>query len=149
LRDATTIAADDFPSVDGHVLGCDTWYDSSLRGGQDWWDEIVRRIADCDIFIAIISRDVLNSTACRREFDWAELLNKPVMPVAVEPSPKAFPWRLSKGQIVDYSDPQARDRAALTLAGGLATLSAALPLPDPLPEPPAAPLSYLGTSSVW
>jgi hypothetical protein len=19
------------------VLGCDTWHDSSLRGGQDWW----------------------------------------------------------------------------------------------------------------
>lgn len=125
------------------VLGCDTWHDSSLRGGQDWWDEILRRIADCDTFIAIISRDALSSTACRREFDWAESLNKAVMPVALETPPKALPRRFSRRQIVDYSDRHSRDRAALTLAGGLATLSAAPPLPDPLPEPPAAPLSYL------
>jgi predicted ATPase len=125
------------------VLGCETWYDASLRSGQDWWDEILRRIADCDTFVAVISRDALSSTACRREFDWAESLNKPVMPVAVEPPPKALPRRFSRRQIVDYSDPESRDRAALTLAGGFATLPAAPPLPDPLPEPPAAPLSYL------
>jgi len=125
------------------VLGCETWHDSSLHGGQDWWEEILRRIADCDTFIAIISRDALSSTACRREFDWAESLNKPVLPVAVEPPPKALPRRFSTRQIVDYSDPAARDRAALTLAGGLATLPSAPPLPDPLPDAPAAPLSYL------
>jgi adenylate cyclase len=125
------------------VLGCDSWHDSSMHGGQDWWEEILRRIAECDSFIAIISRDALNSTACRREFDWAESLDKPVLPVAVEPPPKALPRRFSKRQIVDYSDREARDRAALTLAGGLATLPAPPGLPDPLPEPPAAPLSYL------
>jgi TIR domain len=125
------------------VLGCDTWHDSSLHGGQDWWEEILRRIADCDTFIAIISRDSLNSTACRRELDWAESLEKPVLPVAVEPSPKALPRRFSIRQIVDYSDRDSRDRAALTLGGGLATLPGAPPLPDPLPKPPAAPLSYL------
>jgi hypothetical protein len=125
------------------VLGCDTWHDSSLHGGQDWWDEILRRIAECDTFIATISRGALGSTACRREFDWAESLDKPVMPVAVEPPPKALPRRFSRRQIVDYSDRESRDRAALTLAGGLATLPGAPPLPDPLPEPPAAPLSYL------
>ncbi|MFZ0902797.1 MAG: toll/interleukin-1 receptor domain-containing protein, partial [Mycobacterium sp.] len=125
------------------VLGCETWHDASLRGGQDWWNEILRRIADCDTFIAVISRDALSSTACRREFDWAESLDKPVMPVAVEPLPKALPRRFSRRQIVDYSDRESRDRAALTLAGGLATLPGAPPLPGPLPEPPAAPLSYL------
>lgn len=125
------------------VLGCDTWHDSSLHGGQDWWEEILRRIADCDTFIAIISRDALNSTACRREFDWAESLGKPVLPVALEPPPKALPRRFSTRQIVDYSDRESRGRAALTLAGGLATLPAAPPPPDPLPGPPAAPLSYL------
>ena len=66
-----------------------------------------------------------------------------MLPVALEPLTKALPRRFSKRQIVDYSDRAARDRAALQLAGGLATLSAAPPLPDPLPEPPAAPLSYL------
>lgn len=125
------------------VLGCDAWHDSSLHGGQDWWDEILQRIADCDTFIAIVSREALNSAACELEFDWAETLNKPVLPVALDPPTKALPRRISTRQIVDYSNRAARERAALELAGGLATLSAAPPLPDPLPNPPAAPLSYL------
>ena len=68
--------------------GCDTWHDSSRHGGQDWWEEILQRIAECDTFIAIISRDAWNSTACRREFDWAESLDKPMLLVAVEPPPR-------------------------------------------------------------
>jgi hypothetical protein len=126
-----------------NVLGCDTWMDSSLRGGQDWWEEILRRIADCEVFLAIVSGAVLNSVACAREFEWAEALGKPVLPVSVESPSMALPARFMRRQIIDYSNPAERDRAALTLAGGLATLPPAPPLPEPLPEPPAAPLSYL------
>jgi hypothetical protein len=66
---------------------------------------ILRRIAECDAFIAIISRYGLNSEACKREFDRAEALGKPVLPVAVEPPPSALPRRISRRQIVDYSEP--------------------------------------------
>ena len=125
------------------VLDCQTWFDSSLRGGQDWWEQILNRITDCDVFIAIISREALNSVACEREFDWAEALGKPVLPVALQPPSQALPQRFSRRQIVDYSNPANRDRAALILAGGLAALPAAPELPVPLPEPPSAPLSYL------
>ena len=135
----------DVDQLVGHlgVLGCQTWVDSSLHGGQEWWDAILQQIADCDVFLAIISRDALNSVACRREFDWAEALGKPVLPVAVEPPPTALPRRFSMRQIVDYSNPGQRAEAALILAGGLATLPPAPPLPEHLPESPAAPLSYL------
>lgn len=126
---------------DLRILGFETWVDSALRGGQDWWQVILSQIADCDAFIAIVSRDALNSEACRREFDWAEALGKPVLPVAVEPVPRALPGRYSRRQIVDYSQPG--QRAALTLAGGLSALPRAPSLPDPLPDPPNAPLSYL------
>jgi len=125
------------------LLSYETWVDSSLRGGQDWWDEILQRIADCDVFMPIISSEALISTACRREFDWADALGKPVLPVAVEPLPQALPRRFSIRQVVDYSKPGQRDRAAVILSGGLATLPSAPPLPEPLPKPPAAPLSYL------
>jgi hypothetical protein len=54
----------------------------------------------------------------------------------------ALPGRFARRQIIDYSQPQQRDRAAMKLQGGLGTLTPP-PLPDPLPEPPAAPLSYL------
>jgi hypothetical protein len=124
-------------------MGYDIWVDTDLRGGQDWWEEILRRIADSDAFIAIISRAALTSTACQRECDWAEALARPVLPVVVEPTPTALPRRFARRQIIDYSQPQLRDRAALKLQGGLGTVPPAPPLPDPLPEPPAAPLSYL------
>jgi hypothetical protein len=125
------------------VLDCQTWFDSSLRGGQDWWEQILDRISDCDVFIAIISREALNSVACEREFEWAEALGKPVLPVALQPPSQALPQRFSRRHIVDYSDPANRDRAALTLAGGLAALPVAPALPQPLPDAPSAPLSYL------
>jgi ABC-type nitrate/sulfonate/bicarbonate transport system substrate-binding protein/RNA polymerase subunit RPABC4/transcription elongation factor Spt4 len=125
------------------AVGCDVWIDKSLRGGQDWWEEILRQIAGCDTFIAVISHEVLKSKACRREFEWAEKLGKPVLPVAVQPVPEALPGRFVRLHIIDYSSSADRDRAALTLAAGLADLPASPPLPDPLPDPPDAPLSYL------
>ena len=125
------------------TMGYETWVDAALRGGQDWWDEILARIADSDVVIAIYSSAALNSTACGREFEWAVALGKPVVPVAVEPPPTALPSRFARRQIIDYSEPAQRAFAALQLQGALATLPPAPPLPDPLPEPPAAPLSYL------
>jgi TIR domain len=125
------------------TMGYETWVDAALRGGQDWWDEILARIADSDVVIAIYSSAALNSTACGREFEWAVALGKPVVPVAVEPPPSALPTRFARRQIIDYSQPLERPLAALKLQGALATLPPAPPLPDPLPDPPTAPLSYL------
>jgi hypothetical protein len=125
------------------MLGHEPWVDTSLRGGQEWWEVILRRIADCDAFIAIVSPPGLASTACRHEFDWAVKLGKPVLPVAVESLSTALPGRLAGLQIVDYSDPAHRDRAALMVAGALSALPVAPSLPDQLPDPPPTPLSYL------
>lgn len=124
-------------------LNCQTWVDSSLHGGQDWWQEILRRIVDCDVFIPVVSRESRNSVACIREFDWAESLGKPVLPVSLERPSPALPRRILRRQIVDYSNREERDRAARRLGGGLLGLQSAPPLPSPMPEPPAAPLSYL------
>ena len=126
---------------DLHALGYETWVDSSLRGGQTWWHEILRRIADTDVFVAIVSGHTLSSVACKRELEWALALNKPVLPLAVERLPDALPRTLSMRQIVDYS--QSGREAAFALAGALGTLPPTPPPPEQLPEPPAAPLSYL------
>ncbi|CRZ16781.1 LpqN/LpqT family lipoprotein [Mycolicibacterium neworleansense] len=126
---------------DLHALGYETWVDSSLRGGQSWWHEILERIADSDVFVAIVSGHTLNSVACKRELAWALALNKPVLPLAVEQLPDALPRTLSMRQIIDYS--QSGREAAFALAGALGTLPPAPPVPDQLPEPPGAPLSYL------
>ncbi|MGA7053011.1 MAG: LpqN/LpqT family lipoprotein [Mycobacterium sp.] len=123
------------------ALGYQTWVDSSLRGGQTWWEEILRRIGNCDVFVAIVSGHTLSSVACKRELEWALTLNKPVLPLAVERLPDALPRTLSMRQIIDYS--RSGREAAFALAGALGTLPAAPPPPKQLPEPPPAPLSYL------
>ena len=123
-------------------LNYEVWDDSSLHGGQAWWDEILRRIAECDALIAIVSGATLDSVACTRERDWARKLNKPVVPVAVERVVEAaLPKELSTLQIVDYSTPGVD--AAFALAGALAALEPAPPPPEKWPDPPPAPLSYL------
>ncbi|AGB26728.1 putative membrane protein (plasmid) [Mycobacterium sp. JS623] len=124
-------------------MGCRPWFDASLHGGQDWWQEILLQIRNCDVFISIVSEAGLNSVACAREFEWAETLGKPVLPVATEPVPAGLNRRLISKHIVDYSVPADRDKAARKLAAALLTLPAPQPLADPLPTPPAAPLSYL------
>jgi hypothetical protein len=126
---------------DLHALGHQPWVDSDLRGGQTWWDEILRRIADSDVFITIVSPQMLRSVACKREFDWAVKLNKPVLPLAVGPLPDALPRAFSTRQIIDYSA-SARE-SAFALAAALGNLPPAPPPPNPLPEPPPPPLSYL------
>ncbi|MDT5011855.1 MAG: hypothetical protein QOH57_3472, partial [Mycobacterium sp.] len=116
------------------ALGYETWMDSALRGGQSWWDEIMRSIADCDAFLAIISHRSVNSLACRSELDWALALGKPVLPIAVEPLPDALPGNIAMRQIVDYSNPG--PDSAFAVAGALAALPPAPAPPDPLPDLP-------------
>lgn len=123
------------------ILGWDVWVDTTLRGGQDWWEVILAAIADCDAFLVAVSRAALSSEACDREFEWAVALNKPLLPVAIEVLPGALPARISTRHVVDYSE--RGHRAALALAGALTALPPAPSLPDPMPAAPAVPLSYL------
>jgi len=122
-------------------LGYRVFVDSDLRGSEVWWSRILEQIAACDVLVAVVSRHSLNSTACRREREYAAALGKPLLPVAVEPLTQALPGELSLRQVVDYSRPS--ETSAFALAGALATLPQPAPLPRPMPPAPPPPLSYL------
>ncbi|MEE9351969.1 MAG: toll/interleukin-1 receptor domain-containing protein [Thiotrichaceae bacterium] len=126
-------------------LGHDAWFDHELTGGQNWWDKILEEIRSADIFVFILSPESRESTACRREYDYAHALGKPIIPIQVVDgvSTSLLPPALSQVQIVDYLKPN-RD-AAFRLARSLNGIQTFNPLPDPLPEPPEVPLSYLGS----
>jgi len=117
--------------------------DKDLSGGQAWWDQILSVIRRADIFVFLLDADGLNSTACQREYRYAAALGKPILPVLVADgiSTNLLPPELSTLQFIDYK--QQDRKSAFALARALAAVPPATVLPDPLPSPPAVPISYL------
>lgn len=129
---------------DLEAMGHEVWFDQELSGGQNWWDKILAQIRECDLFVFALAPASVDSTACKREYQYAANLRRPILPALVADgvSTNALPSALSQVQFVDYRQP---DRStALRLARAVAGNPAAPPLPDPLPEAPKVPLSYLG-----
>ena len=138
-QEITTTLANDI-----EVLGHTIWFDQQLSGGQTWWDQILATIRGCDVFVFVLDPAALNSTACKREYGYAADLGKPILPVLVSEgvSTNLLPPALSQIQILDYRRPDRH--TALRLARAFTTVPPSKPLPDPLPLPPEAPISYLG-----
>ena len=126
---------------DGH----ETWFDQRLTGGQKWWDTILSEIRQCDIFAAALTPDSVEFPACQRELDYANLLQKPVLPVAL--SDQVHPEALAHGlaEVHNLVYRRGDKRAFKNLQRAIKKLPEAKPLPDPLPDPPPVPMSYLST----
>jgi TIR domain len=132
-------------AADVEALGHTVWIDQELSGGQVWWEQILSTIRACDVLIFVLDTSSLNSTACKRELGYAADLGKSILPVLATDgiSTNLLPSALSQIQFVDY---RKKDRdAVLRLARAFTMLPPPKPLPDALPTPPEAPLSYLGT----
>jgi hypothetical protein len=119
-------------------LGQEVWLDEDLSGGQRWWDAILEQIRNCTCFVFGLSETSLNSLACRAELDYANALQRPIIPVLVGPPvpDPIVPPLLAEAQRVDATNPR-------QLARALLALPSPPPLPDPLPVPPPVPISYM------
>jgi hypothetical protein len=131
-------------SLEADLKGCghDPFLDRELSGGQPWWDELLRQIEQCDIFVPILSAAYLKSVACGREADYAIALNKPILPVTIEAvRASLFSQRIAEAQWITYD---AADRKSLL---GLVRATDSIPpapsLPESMPKRPAVPISYL------
>lgn len=129
--------------ADLQAVGVDTWYDQTLTGGKTWWDEILNKIRECDIYIFALSPESWGSEACKEELKYVGQLGKPILPVLISDgiNLSLLPPPLNEIQVTDYRQ---RDKAAtLALFKAINTSPVAPPLPDPLPTPPKVPVSYL------
>ncbi|MCC6612921.1 MAG: toll/interleukin-1 receptor domain-containing protein [Anaerolineae bacterium] len=126
------------------ITGHEIWFDHQLTGGQSWWDTILSEIRQCDIFIFALTSEALESYACKLEYTYAHKLGKPVLPVKMDENVPIhqLPDELQLIQFVDYTTQDTQ--AAFRLVSALNSLPSAPVLPDPLPEPPPVPLSYVG-----
>lgn len=128
--------------ADLEAMGHDVWFDQELSGGQAWWDEIIKGVVACDLFIFALTPESLASSPCRLEYTYANTLNKHILPVLLKDvDTSLLPPALSVLQFVDYR--QIDRKASLALARALNGLPPVKSLPDPLPQPPTPPLSPL------
>jgi TM2 domain-containing membrane protein YozV len=126
------------------ALGHHVWFDQDLTGGHRWWDSILAQIRECGLFVFALTAESLESHACKKELDYAKRLNREILPILMseEVSVSLLPRCLAEIQYVDY---RRQDRqTAFALIRAINRLPAPAPLPDPLPEAPAAPGSHLG-----
>lgn len=150
MRVFISYARDNIPqasalAADLSALGHEVWFDKELAGGQAWWDQILRRIRECDAFVFALSPESLESPACDREWRYGSKLGKNILPAlnSGEISDDLLPPLLAEIQYVDYR--QQDKQAVLRLTKALTAMPAPRPLPDPLPVSPDVPMSYLGS----
>jgi hypothetical protein len=119
------------------------WIDRELTGGQAWWEEILKQIRECDLYVFALSASSLGSKPCLRELEYAQALGRPLLPIKVgEVSIQQAPRVIADAQVVDYVG--RTPDGVLALRDALDHAAPAPALPDPLPEPPAVPISYFG-----
>jgi hypothetical protein len=117
-------------------LGHDVWMDQRLVGGQEWWDEILRNIRECDLFVLGLSPRSVESEACLLELRYSSAVRRPFLPAMVlSTDPNYLPPEIAHAQFVDYT--RSDREALLHLVASITQLPPPPPLPDPLPEPPA------------
>jgi hypothetical protein len=127
----------------------EVWVDAELAGGQLWWDEICRQIRGCSLFLVVVSPHLKKSDACARELDYATALSKPVLPVRItQVADWELPPRVAPMQVLDYTRRQEPGDAGVECAFSLSDAIRDLAvdptiLPDPLPDQPPLPDSYL------
>jgi hypothetical protein len=63
------------------AIGIDVWVDREISAGSAWDEELERRIRASACFLAIITREYMQSKICIREIKFADGLGKPLVPL--------------------------------------------------------------------
>jgi hypothetical protein len=125
--------------------GHEVFFDQELVGGEVWWEQLIRQISQCDVFMPALSANYIASDPCKLELAYADELRRALCPVAVAPVSEAtVSGRLASLQWVTY-DKASKD-SALALVHALATLDPPGPVPSPLPAPPTPPRARLASA---
>lgn len=119
-----------------------TWIDQALGGGDSWWNAILAKIRDADVFIFAVSDDSLRSKPCWSELAYAKALGIPLIPVQVGEVESYRTDLIFELQLIDYRTQSASSAFAL-----IAAVEAALQKPrasvSPPPAPPPMPYEYM------
>ncbi len=121
--------------------------DDQLEAGQDWWEVILENIRACRVFLCAVSPSSVRSRACKAELNYAHALGKKIVPIMVRKvRVEDAPDVLQQIHIEDFINPQFDDFAQLDTVLDEANELPHTPLPDPLPDPPDAPMADLSSA---
>lgn len=92
--------------------GYRVWFDGGIEAGSEWPEYIASHLMDCSCVLTFISDDFVNSKNCKRELNFAQELQKPVLSVYVDEVHLTAGMRMQLGlsQALfrkNYSDDQA------------------------------------------
>ncbi len=108
------------------------WFDDNLRGGDHWWQEILRQIDACDIFLYVLSNESVESPYCYAEFQEARRLQKIIITVQARGRTR-IPPELDDIQYVDMSGGVDDNRAYNKLIAAINKQSERIPARRPKP----------------
>lgn len=126
------------------------WFDETLRGDPETWQETVRQIAQRNVFVLFVTSDALRSRFCQAEIREAMRLHKPIVSLYLEPGvswwgvPADIRHHLRNKLQLDISqilrEPDDLQERLLILHYNLKALfvSASFARPAPLSEAPTA-----------
>jgi hypothetical protein len=80
------------------------WFDEvSIRPGRYWDDEVEKGIRETDVLLSLLSPNLLDSKICKDEFDNADRLGKPVIPILITHCDNDKMWmRMARRQYIDF-----------------------------------------------
>ena len=96
--------------------GLEYWYDNGIRTGDEWQGVIASNLAECDCFLAFISKNSITSEYCIKEINYATSKQKPIAVVMLEdvPVPPVLEMHLASLQAVQrynlHDDKECMDR---------------------------------------
>lgn len=114
--------------------GHDAWFDHRLLPGQDWQATLGRAVAECGVFVYVLSPESLASEWCQWEFAEAVRLSKPILPIRLQTNVK-LPDTISRYQYADFSEGPTT-RAVAQLLGGIHQAAPQAQQPPPAPVNP-------------
>ncbi|MBZ0299419.1 MAG: toll/interleukin-1 receptor domain-containing protein, partial [Anaerolineae bacterium] len=110
----------------------DLWIDNRLQAGKSWWDEIQRRLEWCEGFVYLLSPESVSSTYCRREYEIAKALGRPIFPILIHARTQ-LPDDLADMHYVDLSAGVTIDAVKLILDSIYLADHTRQPMPAPDP----------------
>lgn len=99
----------------------DVWIDQKLIPATDWWVSICEAIADCDVFIIVLTPKSVESLYCTEELRYAVALNKPIIPILLKNC--AYPSILGRRQYEDATAGTAIEELLLNISQTLMRVS--------------------------